>query len=354
LLTDFYTNQEIKMKIKSKSLLKLSLFVLVVILLVSCNMPADTNETAQQTAAAQTVDASIQDQPTNTPEPPKPTETTSADGQTGDQGGQQSGEITPTVAQEESPTPTQTGDEIGDDVAEFIADITIPDYSEFKAGETITKTWRVRNAGTTTWSTDYTVVFEKGEKLGAPTSINLPKSVGPNQFVDISIDFEVPSAAGEYSSYWNLKNPDGQKVGVAEEGKYFTMFMIIRSVDETDDGGTSTSGGITGGAKITNATVSVDKANYSGSCPAQLTFTYTVTTSKAGKVNFNLKFNVISPSGYVFDAPPEYSVNFTGGYTVTYTYTLFSSDSVNATVKVVAVGSNTYTSAPVSFKVKCN
>jgi hypothetical protein len=351
---NFCINQEKKMKPKSKFLLKLSLLVIVVILLVGCNMPGETDQAAQQTAAAQTVDASVQEQPTNTPEPPIPTETTAPDSEGGDQGGTQSGEITPTVAQEASPTPTQPGDEIGDDVAEFIADITIPDYSEFKAGETITKTWRVRNSGTTTWTTDYTVVFEKGEKLGAPNSINLPKSVGPNQFVDISIEFTVPSAAGEYSSYWNLKNPDGQKVGVAEEGKYFTMFMIIQSVDETDDGGTSTSGGIAGGAKITNATVSVDKPNFSGSCPAQLTFTYTVTTSKAGKVNFHLKFNALSPSGYVFDAPPEYTVNFTGGYTVTYTYTLFSSDSVNATVKVEAVGSNTFTSAPVSFKVKCN
>jgi hypothetical protein len=79
-----------------------------------------------------------------------------------------------------------------------------------------------------------------------------------------------------------------------------------------------------------------------------------VTTSNAGKVNFQLKFGVISPAGYKFDPTPQYSVDFSGGYTVTYTYSLFSSNAVNATAKVEAVGSNTITSAPVSFSVKCN
>ncbi|HAY83946.1 MAG TPA: hypothetical protein DCY42_03205 [Chloroflexi bacterium] len=335
--------------------LKIILLGILVLILAGCNLPETPDDVSQQTAAAQTVNAVVQEQATETPEAPVSTATQAADGaEPTSTTGEQGGASTPAATQEVSVTPTKEGQEIGEDKAEFIADVTIPDYSEFEGGDTITKTWRVRNIGTTTWSTDYTIEFEKGEKLGAPTQIKLPQSVKPNDFVDISVDFTVPNAVGEYSSYWILKNADGERVGVAEEGKYFTMFMIIKSVSDAGDGGTSGTGGIPGGAKITKATVSVDTPKYTGSCPAQLTFTYTVTTANQGNVDFNLKFGVISPSGYKFDAPPEYSVNFSGGYTVTYTYTLFSANSVNATVKVEAVGSNTYTSEPVNFSVKCN
>ena len=331
-----------------------SLAAILLILLAGCNMPSNEDALAQQTQAAQTEAASQQAQPTNPVEVPVPTETETAD--TDDSGSQ---EITPTAVvnpttQAASPTPTKEGEEIGEDRAEFISDVTIPDYTEVETGEDIVKTWRVRNSGTTTWTTDYIIEFEKGEKLGAPTQINLTKSVKPNEFIDISIEFTVPNAAGEYSSYWILKNEDGQKVGVAEEGKHLSIFMIIQAVSDSGSSGSSSSGGIAGGAKVTNATVTVDDASFSGSCPAELTFTYKVTTSNAGKVNFKLKFGVISPTGYTFDPPPEYTENFSGGYTVTYTYTLFSANSVNATVRVEAVGSNTFTSAPLSFKVNCN
>ncbi|MFN2145280.1 MAG: hypothetical protein ACK2T7_07990, partial [Anaerolineales bacterium] len=136
----------------------------------------------------------------------------------------------------------------------------------------------------------------------------------------------------------------------------------ILAVDDTggsssggSSSGGSTSGGqsIAGGAKVTGATVSVDKPNYEGSCPAEINFSYTVTTSNAGKVQFNLVFNVVSPSGYSFDPAPEYLVDFTSGYTVTYSYLLFSNDPVTANVRVQAVGENEYLSAPVQFTVKC-
>ena len=341
---------------RTQPVLLIGFLVMVILaLLAGCNMPSNADGLAQQTQAAQTQEASQQAVPTNTVEIPVPTETEATSDV--DSGSQEETPVpvgTITVTLGPSPTPTNDGEEIGEDRAEFISDVTIPDYTEFETGEDIVKTWRIRNSGTTTWTTDYIIEFEKGEKLGAPTQIKLPKSVKPNEFIDISIEFTVPNATGEYSSYWILKNEDGQKVGVAEEGKHLSIFMIIQAVSDTDSSsGSSSSGGISGGAKVTNATVTVNDASYSGSCPAQLTFTYKVTTSNAGKVNFKLKFGVISPTGYTFDPPPEYTENFSGGYTVTYTYTLFSANSVNATVRVEAVGSNTFTSAPLSFKVNC-
>lgn len=325
------------------------IFVLAAaVLLVSCTMPADgeNDALAQQTAVAQTVDASLAT--AETTEAP----TTAA--------------ATATTAQTEAPTQTsavtQTPEEetVGDDRAEFIADVTIQDYSEQVVEDEITKTWRIRNVGETTWTTDYYLDFDKGEQMGADVQIFLTEEVPPNDYVDLSIDFTVPATAGEYTSYWRLRNGDGELVGIDEENNPLSLFTVIQAVEEGGDtgdggdGGSSSSGGISGGATIAGATVSVDDASYSGSCPAQVTFTYTVTTSTAGNVEFYLSLTPTSPSGYTFDATPEYSIAFTGGYTVTYTYTLFSNSSVSATAKVIAMGDDTYNSSPISFSINCN
>ncbi|MGD2027984.1 MAG: NBR1-Ig-like domain-containing protein [Anaerolineales bacterium] len=325
-----------------------ALLVIFSLVLSGCGSSAEDEESARQTAIAQTVEAALP-----TEDLSEPNATTTPDMAVG----------SPTPASlpthTSSPVSTDAGEdgeeEIGDDLAEFVADVTIPDYSEHLVGSEITKTWRIRNTGTTTWDTDYYLDFQKGERLGASSQINLETSVEPNDFIDLSIDFTVPNASGEFSSYWQLKNGDGQLVGTGEEDKPLTLFMIIMAVDEDggDDGGNGSSGGISGGAKITKATVSVDDNSVSGTCPADIEFTYTVTTSNAGKVNFYLELTALSPSGYRFDPTPDYDVNFTGGYTVTYTYTLISSSSVSATARVVAVGENTLNSSPINFTISC-
>ena len=45
------------------------------------------------------------------------------------------------------------------DGASFVADVTIPDYSHFDPREAFTKTWRVKNVGTCTWTTEYKAVY---------------------------------------------------------------------------------------------------------------------------------------------------------------------------------------------------
>ncbi len=341
---------------------KMILVVLICLLMLAgCNYPTpEASNGAEETSIALTVAADVGDDPTEDVTAEKPTAKVEKTEPvpTEDPGG----EDKPTATPNATATP-DGGDEIGEgEVAQFITDVTIPDYSELDTGEEITKTWRIKNAGSTTWTAGYVIEFEKGEKLGAATQIPLGEEVAPGEMVDISIDFRVPTATGEYTSYWILKNEENQRVGVADEEKYLSLYMVILAVEDNGGGssggsssGGNTSGGqsISGGAKITGATVSVDTANYQGSCPAELNFSYTVTTSNAGKVQFNLVFNVISPSGYTFDPAPQYLADFTSGYTVNYSYLLFSNDSVTATARVQAIGENEYLSAPVQFTVKC-
>src|SRR5947209_1507892 len=103
----------------------------------------------------------------------------------------------------------------------FITDVTIPDNTQISAGATFTKTWRLQNSGTTTWS-NYTAVFISNPTSGNPsinlnasgaTSVSVPTTTA-GQTVDLSISMRAPSNPGTYYSYWQLQNASGTRFGV--------------------------------------------------------------------------------------------------------------------------------------------
>src|SRR5512143_599465 len=53
------------------------------------------------------------------------------------------------------------------DWAQFVADVTIPDGTRFAPSATFQKTWRLKNIGTATWTTAYSLVFDSGDRFGA-------------------------------------------------------------------------------------------------------------------------------------------------------------------------------------------
>lgn len=80
--------------------------------------------------------------------------------------------------------------------ASFVADLTIPDGSYVAPGTSFTKTWRLRNNGTTVWTTNYKVIFSGGTQMGAPSWFALPHAVAPGQTVDITVSLTAPSTSG--------------------------------------------------------------------------------------------------------------------------------------------------------------
>ena len=84
------------------------------------------------------------------------------------------------------------------DRAQFISDVTVPDGTRFNPGATFTKTWRLRNIGTCTWTTGYSMVFNSGNQMGGPASVPMPSSVAPGQNVDVSVNLTAPNTAGHY------------------------------------------------------------------------------------------------------------------------------------------------------------
>lgn len=100
------------------------------------------------------------------------------------------------------------------DGIEFVSDLTIPDGTSFAPGTNFTKTWRLKNAGSCTWTTAYSLVLFSGEGMGAPASTQLSMEVTPNQQVDLSVNLTAPNTPGHYRGYWKLSNASSQQFGM--------------------------------------------------------------------------------------------------------------------------------------------
>jgi len=116
-----------------------------------------------------------------------------------------------------TPTVTGTVQPNACDRAQFVADVTVPDGTSFAPGIGFTKTWRLKNVGTCTW-TNYSIMFDTGEKMGGPDSALIPTTVAPGQTVDITLNLTSPTTAGTYRGYWKLKNSTGVPFGIGSAG----------------------------------------------------------------------------------------------------------------------------------------
>jgi len=96
--------------------------------------------------------------------------------------------------------------------AAYIADVTVPDDTEFAPGKAFTKVWRVRNTGTCVWEENTRLVFVSGEPIGTATTVEV-SSIAPGSTTDLSVDMVSPTDPGTYRSTWQLESPDGTRFG---------------------------------------------------------------------------------------------------------------------------------------------
>jgi hypothetical protein len=148
------------------------------------------------------------------------------------------------------------------DWAQFIADVTVPDGTQFAPGAAFTKTWRLKNIGTCTWTTSYALVFSSGSQMGGASPVNFPGNVAPGQTLDISVNLTAPSAAGHYIGYWMFKNASGALYGIgtyANKPWWVEINVSSSSTPPTPnarnfDFGTATSPVAPGYVRVTEAT----------------------------------------------------------------------------------------------------
>lgn len=120
------------------------------------------------------------------------------------------------------------------DKAVFVSDVTIADGTEFKPGTGFTKTWRLRNAGTCAWSTEYALVFVDGAQMGGSDTIPLPAPVPPGGEIDLSVTLTAPDDEGSHRGNWQLRNAAGTLFGIGDEADEVFWVEIVVST-EVDD-----------------------------------------------------------------------------------------------------------------------
>ncbi len=113
---------------------------------------------------------------------------------------------------------------------QFVEDLNIPDDTAFLPGTEFVKSWRLRNSGSCTWTTDYNFVFAGDAQMDGPDSVVLETAVMPNQTVDISVPFTAPDTPGTYRSDWVMSNAEGTQFGV--DGPATEVIWVQVIVDE--------------------------------------------------------------------------------------------------------------------------
>ncbi len=340
-----------------------TIFILAIfsipIVLMGCSPKAPASPTTNPdliyTAAAQTADARLtqifQATPSATPVTPSPTfdfvQTLAA--QTASALLTQAAALTPLPQATSSSTPVPPGP-TGDQAA-FVADVTIPDGTVIAPGAAFVKTWRLQNAGTSSWTTSYSLAFVSGEKMGTITSVPLAVSVAPGAQIDISVDLVAPTSNGTYQGYWKMKNASGQFFNDA----VYVMIAVgsggaTQPAQTSTPGATPTSTGVPSNP-ISSLTMSVDEDTYLGPCPYTFTFAATFTLSQGATLTYNLEAGSDTP-GFQFDLPGAQTSTFGPG-TYSLTFPLEFTDSGTGWVLFHVTAPVDTTSNQASFNLTC-
>jgi len=99
--------------------------------------------------------------------------------------------------------------------SKFIADVSIPDGTVFKPGDSFRKVWRIQNTGTCKWDQGFGLTIWAGSAMGG-VPIHFTSSdagVEPGGIVDLGIDMIAPSEPGDYIAHWIMIDDNHKTFG---------------------------------------------------------------------------------------------------------------------------------------------
>jgi N-acetylmuramoyl-L-alanine amidase len=122
-------------------------------------------------------------------------------------------------------------DYFGDrDDAAFVADVTVPDGAIVRPETALTKVWRLRNTGRSTWTPAYRLAFYAGDRLDGPADVALPQAVAPGATLEVGATLRTPPGdRGWLFSQWRLRTPSGMWFGPV-----FWVLVMSRGPRPTD------------------------------------------------------------------------------------------------------------------------
>jgi hypothetical protein len=222
----------------------------------------------------------------------------------------------------------------GCDSAGFVSDVTIPDGTLLAPEKEFTKTWEIKNTGSCTWNAAYQIVFYGGELMGAQAVQPFTGSeVAPGETIQVSIEMTAPATDGEYTSWWILRNANGQNFFIDGGSIYVQIEVGIPATPSP----TATGGAATATMTATPLpTVSISATPATGDTSTEITFTASVVDTGGNAIpidsikwtydgqtstNQVLKYTFPNPGSYTITAEVTYLGSMTGTASITITIT---------------------------------
>ncbi len=252
------------------------------------------------------------------------------------------------------------------DKADFVADVTVPDGTNFQPNQQFTKTWRLLNSGSTTWTTAFKLTFVQGDQMGGPTSVALTSDVTPGRTVEVSVPLIAPTAAGNYTGFWKMANAAGQVFEsavyvqiVVGAGPTSTVTATTGTAAATSAAtATATSGPTTAPSEtptattevgeVTSAVLTVDQANFAGTCPHTFLFTAQVILNAPATVTYQLEAETTATT----TLPGPATTPMNAGVNVL-SYPISMSETQTGTILLHVTAPNNGFSNQVNFSLTC-
>ena len=248
--------------------IKYILFTSIVIssLLLSACGAQNAQESAIQTAVAQTVAAQSTQQAANTETPSAPATAL---------------QLLPTIFVTPFatvPSPTLPVNPSKSECAKAsLESETIPDGTIYRPGDLFTKTWQITNTSNCVWDTSYKIVFWSGDILGGAYVYNIPQITGPGATLPVSLVLTAPTTDGTYRSEWMLQTPDSIPFGVGMYSAPFYTRVVVSSSKKI-------------AYAVTSVEYSVVRIPATG-CPTNTTYRIYATFTTNGPLEFTYLWN---------------------------------------------------------------
>ncbi|MGI5145161.1 NBR1-Ig-like domain-containing protein [Plantactinospora sp. CA-294935] len=126
-----------------------------------------------------------------------------------------------------APAGVPTGPLVDGDRSRFITDVTVPDGTRVRVGETFVKVWEIQNAGTVPWRNRY---LQREDVPAQPGSCRSPERIPirdtlPNERVEVSVTVIAPSAPTTCMVRWKMVDEHGRQLFPTARPVFFLVHV---------------------------------------------------------------------------------------------------------------------------------
>lgn len=110
----------------------------------------------------------------------------------------------------------------------YVGDVSLPDRTVVDGGQTLIKTWQLKNIGDTAWPEGTALIFVKGDESLVPQQVKFPvAAAAPGQTIQASAVINTPTKPGRYTAYFRLQTPNTNARNGRKFGKRVWVDLIV-------------------------------------------------------------------------------------------------------------------------------